>query len=277
MSNQDYSFSQWNKRTGAYLGAISLGLSTLLLPGCTNISRKEELSPAKVNVTANDVSSLSGDAVNSIGKMVTVRSPVTKAVGKSGFVMKAPNGKPILVINASGAPFALPGANVPVQATGQVERFAAADIDKRYNLGLEPNLYTDYENQPTIIAQSLALAPTPENLYKAPTGYFNKQIALKGKIRKFPNTPHGFALFEDGWVDDIGIMVIGVNINPKGGSIQEGEHVVVTGVARQPNAQLLQQANLGWDSNKINKFLAKYTNRPVIVADHVYPSAVDTK
>jgi hypothetical protein len=39
-------------------------------------------------------------------------------------------------------------------------------------------------------------------------------------------------------------MVIGVNINPKGGLIQEGEHVVVTGVARQPNAQLLQQANL---------------------------------
>jgi hypothetical protein len=72
-------------------------------------------------------------------------------------------------------------------------------------------------------------------------------------------------------------MVIGVNINPKGGLIQEGEHVVVTGVARQPNAQLLQQANLGWDSNKINEFLAKYTNRPVIVADHVYPSAVDTK
>jgi outer membrane murein-binding lipoprotein Lpp len=70
MSNQDYSFSQWNKRTGAYLGAIALGISTLLLPGCTNISRKEELSPAKVNVTANDVSSLSGDAVNSICKKI---------------------------------------------------------------------------------------------------------------------------------------------------------------------------------------------------------------
>lgn len=277
MSNQDNSLSLWNKRTGAYLGAIALGLSSLLLPGCTNLSRKEEIRPEKVNVTANDVSSLSGDAVNAIGKMVTVRSPVTKSVGKSGFVMKAPNGKPILVINASGAPFTLPGANVPVQATGQVEKLVVADIDKKYNLGLEPNLYVDYESQPTIVAQSLALAPTPENLFKAPTGYLNKQIAVKGKVRKFPNTTKGFAVFEDGWVDDIGIMVIGNDSYYKGGQIQEGEHVVVTGIARQPDAQLLQKANLGWDANKINEFLAKYTSRPVIVADHVYPSAVDTK
>lgn len=277
MSNQDYSFSHWNKRTGAYMGAIALGLSTLLLPGCTNISRNDEIQPGKTNVTADEVSSLSGDAANSIGKMVTVRSPVTKAVGKSGFVMMPPNGKPILVINASGAAFTFPGANVPVQATGQVEQLRVADIDNKYNLGLEPNLYKDYENQPTIIAQSLALAPTPENLFKAPTGYFNKQIAVKGKVRKFPNTTNGFAVFEDGWVDDIGIMIIGVDRNLKGGPIQEGEYVVVTGVARQPDAQVLQKANLGWDANKINKFLAKYTNRPVIVADHVYPSAVETK
>lgn len=277
MFNQGYSSSHWNKRTGTYLGAIALGLSALLLPGCNNISPKEELSPAKVNVTANDVSSLSGDAVNSIGQKVTVRSPVTKAVGKSGFVMNAPNGKPILVINASGAPITLPGGNVPVQATGQIEKLAVADIDKKYNLGLEPNLYIDYENQPAIIAQSLALAPTPENLFKAPAGYLNKQIAVKGTVRKFPDTTNGFAVFEDGWVDDIGIMIIGVNGNINGGSMQEGEYVVVTGVARQPNAQLLQQANLGWNSNKINEFLAKYTNRPVIVADQVYPSAVDTK
>lgn len=277
MFNQGSSSSYWNRKTGTYLGAIALGLSALLLPGCNNISPKEELSPAKVNVTANDVSSLSGDAVNSIGQKVTVRSPVTKAVGKSGFVMNAPNGKPILVINASGAPIKLPGGNVPVQATGQVEKLAVADIDKRYNLGLEPNLYVDYENQPAIIAQSLALAPTPENLFKAPASYLDKQIAVKGTVRKFPDTTNGFAVFEDGWVDDIGIMIIGVNGNINGGSMQEGEHVVVTGVARQPNAQLLQQANLGWNSNKINEFLAKYTNRPVIVADQVYPSAVDTK
>ncbi|AFZ18467.1 hypothetical protein [Allocoleopsis franciscana] len=277
MPNQVYSFLYENKRTGAYLGAIALGLSTLLLPSCTNLTRNEEIQQEKTNVTANEVSQLSGDAANSLGKMVTVRSTVTKAVGKSGFVMTPPDGKPILVINASGATFTLPGANVPVQATGQVEQLRVADIDKKYNLGLEPNLYVDYENQPAIVAQSLALAPTPENLYKAPAGYFNKEIAIKGKVRKLPNTTNGFAVFEDGWVDDIGIMVVGVDRNLQGGPIQEGEYVVVTGVARQPDAQVLQTANLGWDANKTKEFLARYTNRPVIVADRVYPSAVETK
>lgn len=277
MPNRDYSFPYENKRTGVYLGAIALGISTLLLPGCTNLSRNEEIQQGKTNVTADEVSQLSGDAANSLGKMVTVRSLVTKPVGKSGFVMTPPDGKPILVINASGATFTLPGANVPVQATGQVEQLRVADIDKKYNLGLEPNLYVDYENQPAIVAQSLALAPTPENLYKAPAGYFNKEIAIKGKVRKLPNTTNGFAVFEDGWVDDIGIMVVGVDRNLKGGAIQEGEYVVVTGVARQPDAQVLQTANLGWDANKTKEFLARYTNRPVIVADGVYPSAVETK
>lgn len=275
MSNRD-KFPYWKRRTGAYLGAIALGLSTLALPGCTEVSRKEEIEPGRTNVTANEVAELSGDAATALGKMVTVRSPVTKAVGKSGFIMSAPNGKPILVINSSGANFTIPGAKVPVQATGQVEKFVLADIDKKYKLALEPNLFTTYENQPTIIAQSLALAPTPENLFKAPTGYFDKEIALKGEVRKLPNTTNGFAVFEEGWVDDIGIMIISADGN-KGGRVKEGEKVVVTGVARKADAQLLKQANLGWDDNKIKDFLTRYTSRPVIVADNVYPSAVDTK
>ncbi|MGC1396614.1 MAG: hypothetical protein WA828_20315, partial [Coleofasciculaceae cyanobacterium] len=116
MSNRD-KFPYWKRRTGAYLGAIALGLSTLALPGCTDVSRKEEIEPGRTNVTANEVANLSGDAATALGKMVTVRSPVTKAVGKSGFIMSAPNGKPILVINSSGTNFTIPGAKVPVQAT----------------------------------------------------------------------------------------------------------------------------------------------------------------
>lgn len=273
MVKKSYSSLCWTKRTGASLGAISLGLTALLLPGCTN--NNEEISEGRTNTTAEEVAEVSPD--QTIGKEVTIRSQTTKAVGNSGFVMTPKAGKPILVINATGAPFVLPGGDLPVQATGKVAELVTADVEKEFGLTLEDELYTDYERKPAIIAKSLALAPNPEDLAKAPTNYFNKQIAVEGDLRKLENTPNAFALFEEGWVDDVGVLVIGVdrNLKAKGNPLQEGENVVVTGVARQADAQLLQGANLGWDTAKINEFVSRYTNRPVIVADGVYPSAVD--
>lgn len=278
MPNQDYSFPYWNKRTGAYLGAIALGLSTLLLPGCTD--NNEEIREGKTNVTAGEVSTLSGDAANAIGKMVTVRSERGQAVGRSGFVLTPENGQPILVINATGTPFTLPGGNIPVQATGQVETFVAADIDKKYGLNLEPNLYINYAQKPVIIAQSLALAPTPEDLYKAPAGYFDKVIAVEGEVRKLPDLPNSLAIFEDGWVDDVGILVIGVDPSLPGGplsAIQEGEKIVVTGVARNVNVLAQKAQDLKWNDSQVKEFETRYTKRPVIEATKIYPSAVDNK
>jgi hypothetical protein len=265
------------RKTGAFLGAIALGVTTLLLPGCTT-NNNEEIREGKTNTTSEEVAAIPEDATKIIGKEVTIRSDAAQAVGKSGFVMTPQNGQPILVINATGTPFVLPTGDMPVQATGKVESLVMADVEKEYNLALEDNLYTDYERKPAIIAQSLALAPNPEDLATAPTGYFDKVIAVEGDVRKLEDTPNSFALFEEGWVDDIGVLVVGADPNLPGGplsAIQEGENVVVTGVARKADAQMLKEANLGWDDAKINEFVSRYTNRPVIVATKIYPSAVD--
>lgn len=272
MIKKSYSSLCWTKRTGASLGAIALGLTTLLLPGCSN---DQEIADERTNTTAEEVAEVSPNPT--IGKEVTVRSQTAQAVGNSGFLMTPKGGESILVINATGTPFTVPGTDIPVQATGKVASFVVADIEKEFGLALENELYADYERKPAIIAQSLALAPKPEDLAKAPAGYFNKQIAVEGDLRKLENTPNAFALFEEGWVDDVGVLVISVdrNLKAKGSPLQEGENVVVTGVARQADAKLLQDANLGWDAAKINEFVSRYTNRPVIVADGVYPSAVD--
>lgn len=272
MVKQSYGSLYRTKKTGAYLGAIALGLTALLLPGCSN---DKEIADERTNTTAQEVAEVSPNPT--IGKEVTIRSQTAQAVGKSGFVMTPKEGQPILVINATGTPFVLPGADMPVQATGKVASFVVADIEKEFGLALEDELYVNYERKPAIVAQSLALAPTPEGLYKAPAGYFDKAIAVEGDLRKLENTPNAFALFEEGWVDDVGILVISIdrNLKAKGSPLQEGENVVVTGVARQANAKLLQSANLGWDTAKINEFVSRYTNRPVIIADGVYPSAVN--
>lgn len=271
MLNQDLSFPHLTKRTGVLLGLLSLGITTLLLPSCT--TENEEIQEGKTNITTEDVVENTEELA---GQQITVRSQVQQAVGNSGFVMESDGGEPILVINTTNAPFTLPEREMPVQATGEAAQFVIADIEEKYGLDLENELYVDYENQPAIIAKSLALAPNPEDLATTPTDYFDKEIAVNGEVRKLDATNNAFALFEEGWVDDLGVLVIGVDRNLQDSPIQEGESVTVTGTTRQADASLLQEANLGWDDVKIQEFLSSYTDRPVIVADGVYPSAVNS-
>lgn len=258
------------------LGVALLGSASVAISGCDQVTTTEEIQPGKTNVTSEEVATTTEDSTT-IGKTATIRNQVTEVVGDNSFVMASDTGSPILVVNATGQPFVPPNQNIPVQATGTVESFVVADINRKYGLDLDPALYVDYERQPAIIAQSLALAPQPEDLAEAPTGYFDKTIAVEGEFRQLTDgetQSNGFALFEEGWVDDVGVLVLGENLQNE--AIQEGEVVVVTGMARQPDASLLQ-TNLGWDANRAQDFLANYENRPVIIAENVYPSAVSTQ
>lgn len=275
MLNQGDSVPLWTKRTGTYLGAIAFALAALLLPGCT--TDNEEIQEGRTNVTTEDVVENTEDI---IGKQVTIRNIVERQVGDLGYVVQAEElgSEPILILNATQAPFDLPeDQEMPIQVTGQVAQFMIADIETEYGVELGDE-YIEYEDRPVIIAESLALAPTPQDLAEAPTGYFDKVIAVEGDVRDI-YSPGSISLFEEGWVDDIGVLVIGVNRNLKAEDsvVQEGERVVVTGVARQFDPKLLQDSDLGWDAQKIEEFGSRYTDRPVIVAEDIFPSAVDNK
>ncbi|MBZ8183111.1 hypothetical protein [Oscillatoria salina] len=277
MLNRNHSEKSLIKKTGMSLGAIALGLTTLVLPACNN---NEEIREGRDNATTEDVSEIGENGSDIVGKEITIRSQVEETVGNTGFVLQSQAGEEILVINSTGADFRVPAIEVPVQVTGEAVELVVADVENEYGLDLEDELYVDYEQQPAIIAESLALAPTPEDLAEVPNGYFNQEIAVEGQVREL-DSPNAFALFEDGWVDDYGVLVIGIsrNLKAEDSPIQEGENVTVTGVAREFDGALLEQeaAELGWTDEDIAEFESRYSNRPVIVADSIYPSAIDNK
>ncbi|MEQ8383106.1 MAG: hypothetical protein RH949_12150 [Coleofasciculus sp. A1-SPW-01] len=275
MLNQGDSVPLWTKRTGTYLGAIAFALVALLLPGCT--TGNEEIQEGKTNVTTEEVAENTEDI---IGKQVTIRNTVEQKVGDFGYVVQAEElgGESILILDVTESSFQLPeDQEMPIQVTGEVVQLVIADIETEYGVELGDE-YIEYEDKPAIIAESLALAPTPQDLAEAPAGYFDKVIAVEGDVRDI-YSPSSISLFEDGWVDDIGVLVIGVNRNLKAEDsvVQEGERVTVTGVARQFDPKLLQDSDLGWDAEKIKEFGSRYTDRPVIVAEDIFPSAVDNK
>lgn len=264
-----------SRRAGASLGAIALGLVTLLVPGCAEWNQSRDES--QTTVTAQDVAD-QATAEQLIGQTITIRSMPEERIGANGIIMNTNDGDSILVINPARNGFQLPPEReIPLQVTGRVETFNPAQIQSKYGIQLEPNLYSEYENRPALIAQSLALAPKPEDLAAAPDGYFaNQPIAVEGELRKLDYTPNAFALYEEGWIDDVGVLVVGVDgdLKAKGTPLEEGGNVVVTGVTRPFSAELAREFNLGWNDQQIQEFQSRYTNRPVVVADGVYPSAV---
>jgi hypothetical protein len=257
------------------IGAIALGLAaTLALP---LKSSAQETQTQENNVT---IEKLTDDVEQYIGQTVTIRSQVEQEIDLSGYILQSDEffgGEPVLVFNPDGSSLNRPGDDVPLQATGTVREFILADIEREYGVDLDDQLYADYENQPAIIADYVALAPTIQQLADNPSDYYDRAIAVEGEVGQ-SFSPNTFALYEEGWIDDIGLLVMGVNrdLSKSNNAVEAGEYVVVTGVVRPFDAQMLQEEpGLGWSEQQIQEFESRYTDRPVITAETIYPSAVN--
>lgn len=279
----------WSRRNQSRLGAIALGAALVVLPACNTTPSDEEISEGETNVTAEDIAEedLDSEGVEGtgledieslIGQSVTVRSMVQETLGDNAMALTT-DGETILVINASSVPFTLPeeaiGEPIPVQVTGEVAQFVVTDVETEYGLDLDEDALAEYEQQPAIIANSIAWAPTPEELAMNPEAFDNQVIAIEGNVRTIVSDST-FTLFEDGWIDDYGLLVVGVDssLKAEGVALQEGETVVVTGTTRPFDANALQQEyNLGLTPDQLSEFTQGY-NRPVIVAEEIYPSAI---
>jgi hypothetical protein len=267
----------WTRKAGSFLGAIALGTAAVVLPGCGDV---QEIADGKTNVTTEDLEPIAQEdegAPDLLGQEVSIRGTVDQPIGSdSDFVLTSEDGVSILVINTTGEMLNLPTEDMRIQATGDVAEFVIADVESEYGLTFDDPAYGDYEGQPAIVAESLALAPTTEQLTETPEAFYDQVIAMEGDVRNI-YSPSAFDLFEEGWVDDIGIVIVGAesDLKSEGSNLQEDERVVVTGMARPFDAEALQQEyNLGLSPDVLAEFQERY-NRPVLVADDVYPSALD--
>jgi len=249
---------------------FALALAAVLLPACAEQQETATVPNAPGNVTTQEVS----DNTNQlIGRTVTVRSEPVQKVGPASFTISDRQffgNEPILVVNASGQPFLLP-ENTAVQVTGTVRNLVVSEIEREYNLTLEPNLYREYENKPAIVAQSIALSPKPGEVSKNPTQYYGRSIAITGEVEEITGS-NTFTLDEDQLIGGEDLLVL--HSTPQT-AINDGEKVVVTGVVRPfVVAEIERDYDITWDLNVKRKLEAEYSNKPVVIATQVYPSAV---
>ena len=252
--------------------ALALAILALLLPACTTNNPEQVGGPtANTNVSTEEVA----DRTNALlGKSVTVRSEVEKKVGAHSFTIgdeKLFGSEKVLVINASGEPTVLPD-DVELQVTGTVAKLVVAEVEKEYNLNLEPELEVEYKDKPVIIAQSIALAPDPGEVTKNPSAFYGKVIAVKAEVEEIIS-PTSFTLDEDKLTSTQDLLVF--NTTP-GQVIKDGQEVVVTGVLRPfVVADFERDYDLKWDLTMQKQLEAEYSQKPALVTKSVFPAVED--
>lgn len=261
--------TRYRKPFAGLLMAASLTVVSACAETPSETTTQEEASE---NVTTEE---LSGGAEDLIGQTVSLRAEVRKTVDDTSFLLEDDQlfgGEDVLVINASGEPFVLTeGDDTDVQVTGEVQQLVTVDFEREYGLDLDPTIYADYEDRPVVVAQSIALSPDPGDLTSNPDQYYNKRIAVAGEVED-KLSPTTFTIDEEQLFGSEDLLVLTQGITPQ---TQDGEKVVVTGVLRPyVKTDFDTDYDLDWDLSVQKQIEADYTEKPVFVADGVYPSAM---
>ncbi|MEL6159217.1 MAG: hypothetical protein AAFQ40_09835 [Cyanobacteria bacterium J06623_5] len=263
------SVSKYRKTFAGVLLAASMGVIAACSETPVETTTHQE---AVENTTTEEIAD---GAEGAIGETVTIRAEVEETIGESSFLLEDDmlfGGEDILVINASSEPFVLLDSDdTEVQVTGEVQQLVIAEFETEYGLDLDPELYAEYEERPVVIAQSIALSPDPGDVTTDPEKYYNKRIAIQGEVEeKLSST--AFTLDEEQLFGGEDLLVISDMMTPQ---TQDGEEVTVTGVLRPYiAAEFERDYDLEWDLDVQEQIEAEYTEKPVFIADEVYPSAM---
>lgn len=269
------------KRMGVKrMGSATLAIAAVILPACASSTPEanvetetSEMTEAmENNVTAED---LSEDLASYLGQTVTIREEVEEVVTDYAFLLEEDQffgGKETLIINASGQTVDLvDGEDTDVQVTGEVRAFVLADLEREYGFDLDDDLFIDYDQQPVIIAESIALSPDPDDISDSPEDYYFRRIAVEGDVETLLG-PNVATLNEEALFGGEDLLVIHPEENFL---VKEGESVVMTGTLQAfVTADIERDYDLTWDLDLQEQIEVEYENRPVLIVDSVYPSAM---
>ena len=266
MANQTQNSFHWSPKiifTIAFFGLL-IGLYFIFV-------RQPAATPGMMSV-----SEIARDKDDLIGKFVTIRSknieqlgPTSFAVSKRKFFIKS---KPVIIINASGKVFNLPTEkDTEVQVTGTVRQLDIPKLEKEFNLRLRDKVYEDYKNVTAIVAQHIALAPEINDIADNPSKYYNRRLALTGEVENIQNSKM-FSLNEDDLLGEEDLLVF----NPTPAmAVNNDQTVAVTGILRLFRvAEMEKEYKFTWDEGLKKEMELKYNEKPVLIADTVYPSRV---
>lgn len=224
----------WNTKR-----AIALALLAVVLPSCNQLTGPE---------AGTTVSEVVEEPSELFGRVVTVSSEVEQAISPNAFKLENQQlmgGEGLLVVSAiprkvpvAGQPTAdsvfnenifnedILDDDIPLRVTGTVTKFVLADVKREFGLALEDKLFVEYEGKPVIIATAVTLMPNPGEIAEEPNEFLGKIVTVSSEVEKVIG-PNAFTLDDKELIGGKELLVVGAI--PAGGTINEGETVLVTG------------------------------------------------
>lgn len=260
-----------NPQRGDFLQALSKVGVLVFLVAIAMVAKSCNLFNAKATIT--NTSEITDNTKEFIGNSATIKSRVIQKVGLSSFTVSDARffrGDPLVVVNASGAPFDLPSdQNIKVEVTGQVRNLVIPKIEQEFNLKIDDKYYKDYINKPAIIARYIVLAPEPGQITQHPEQYYRRKVAVTGKVENI-RSPVLLTLHENQLFGGEDLLVL-LKAPPKV-AINQNQTVSIRGEVRPfVVAEIERDYGFTWDLKVKRELEGKYGNRPILVAETAYP------
>lgn len=255
--------AQTNYKLNFFRNLLTGGLAVAALLGVVACSP----TTTESNVDIEDVSE---QPESVIGQRVTLRGEFLLEVDDSSFKLREDTLFPdddVLVINATDNKYSVPlGEATEMWIVGSVELFERDTLSKQYGLTLEPSLYEEFEDQPVVIANYIALAPDIEEISENPTTFHGQRVVVNGEVDTV-FAPDAFSLKNEQLFGENGLLVVGAVPN----LVDEGP-IAVSGML-QPFSitDLDTEYNLLWEPGVQETLEDSFTGQSVIVVQEIYP------
>jgi hypothetical protein len=263
------------------------GQPVLIADSVTNLAPEGNRAPAPDNnVTVADIMD---NTATYLGRTVTVNGDVEEMIGANAFKLDEEAffaggiDNDLLVIGAQQNLEGLDDQilNDRVRVSGTVRNFVIADIENALGYDLDDNLFTEWNNKPVLLAQSVQMvrpapaagvtlpegALTVADVVSNPAALDGKQVTLRGEVQEVFGT-NAFrmdeeALFAGGIDNDL--LVIGAQQNLTGIDDQLlDDWVEVQGTVRSTFRLADVENEIGYDLD--DTLFTEWEGRPVLVA-----------
>ncbi|MBE9170183.1 hypothetical protein IQ238_22560 [Pleurocapsales cyanobacterium LEGE 06147] len=225
------------------------------------------------NVTVEEINE---KAERLLGQTVTVKGAIEEIKSGSAFTIEDEryfSAERILVINRSNESLPeLPERDIPIQVTGKIDKLERAQIVRNQDLDLSPDIVAVFQERPVIYADTIVLAPDPDEVTEDPQSYYGRQVAVQGKVEEILGA-NAFTLAEDKLKEGKNLLVLNLVAEPMPA---EGEKVLVTGMVRSFNAtELEQDYDLNGERQLPRELETEYSQQVVLIVDSIQPSNFD--
>lgn len=220
-------------------------------------------------VTGEEVSlgDIADDPEAYVGQTVVVTGEVSAIVNDQLFRLNEGNllgiGDEILVLRPQDQVSVNLAEDTRVRVTGTVRRFIQAEIEEDFGFLFDDDLTVEYENRPTIIADSIELAPTISEINDNPEAYIGNEVTVQGEVGEVIGA-RLFRLSDPGLLGGDNLLVFAMNEDI---SVAEGDSVEVTGTVERFDLTTIERE--ATDVENLEELLEENTESPMLTAQTV--------